>query len=250
MTTLQMINVNVAFGGLVVLCSASLSLERGTRFGLMGANGSGKSTLLSVLGGQLPTPSGSVWLDGKDISRLGVVARARLGLIRMFQESRLWENMSVAENLRCLIDVKGGDGVDRMRQLRLELDLEGAWLRRTPEALTLHQRRRVELCVAMFGARILLCDELGAGLNLMEARALYSVVHRAVQAGRIEAALLVDHKQTLLDEFCCILAVMASGQPVRQRAPDGVKRSSANPVPDAYPARLAEGLLFCEDQAR
>jgi ABC-type branched-subunit amino acid transport system ATPase component len=168
---------------------------------LVGDNGSGKSTLLAVLGGQLSADAGMVWLDGRRINDLDASIRAQLGLSRMFQDSRLWPEMSVGEHFAVMQDTRRSPKTG-LAALSLALGIKQSMLDRLPEELTLLDRRRIELCLALYGARFILCDELGAGLSIEEATSLYLVIRHALAQQWITAALMVEHRHALLEKYC------------------------------------------------
>src|SRR4051794_18841647 len=98
-TKLETRAASVAFAGLVALQDVTLQLGRGEVLGLIGANGAGKTTLVNVISGFQRPDSGSVWLDGTDVTRRPVHDRARLGLGRTFQAGRLFPRLTVEENI-------------------------------------------------------------------------------------------------------------------------------------------------------
>src|SRR5205085_2008955 len=99
MPVLAVEGVTISFGGLRALDHASLTLEAGELVGLIGPNGSGKTTLLNILSGHLAPDAGRVTLDGRDITGLRPEVLARLGVLRMFQLTRVFPRMSVLDNL-------------------------------------------------------------------------------------------------------------------------------------------------------
>lgn len=210
MSVLQIINVDVSFGTFQVLKKTCLDMEHGLRLGIMGANGSGKSTLLGVIGGQIKPRSGTVLLDGHDVSRMSPSQRSQLGLSRMFQGSRLWDDMTVAEHLQVMLDTKrqGHVALDLLMQA---LGVTSRFFGCFPIELTLVQRRAVELCMALYGTRVLLCDELGAGLSTPEASALYQALSFSIERGWIDAVLMVEHRAELLSGYTDEIANMNGG---------------------------------------
>src|ERR1700684_956954 len=88
-----------SFGGVTAVDGVDLEVPRGHCVGLIGPNGAGKSTLLNILAGAESADTGSVWLDGRDGTKLPAYKRARLGLIRTFQIASEFSNLTVLENL-------------------------------------------------------------------------------------------------------------------------------------------------------
>lgn len=207
-------DVSRAFGATMVLAGATLLLRPGQMTALTGENGSGKSTLIAIFSGHLKADDGNVLLDGKPIDTACPRERATMGISRMFQESRLWAELSVAEHLSLVLHTRRVTQVP-MSALLQASGVAPAILGLVPEKLSLLQRRRLELCLALHGTRYLLCDELGAGLSLAEARCLYNIVARAIEDRWLESALMVEHRQVLLDQYCSESAQLQLGK-VRQ----------------------------------
>jgi ABC-type branched-subunit amino acid transport system ATPase component len=100
---LRVDNLQLAFGHLVVAANISLMLEVGARSALIGPNGAGKTTLVDMISGSLKPHSGGIFLDGAPITGLSDAARARRGIVRTYQISRLFKDLTVAENVRVAI---------------------------------------------------------------------------------------------------------------------------------------------------
>lgn len=92
-------NASRRFGGLTALRGASLDVEAGERVSVIGTNGAGKSTLFNLIAGVFPPSSGTVELFGEDVTRLPAASRARRGLARTFQTSKLFDQLTCAENV-------------------------------------------------------------------------------------------------------------------------------------------------------
>lgn len=99
MACLSIDSVSKHFGGLKALDKVTFSVDEGELVGLIGPNGSGKTTLINILSGYLSADSGEVALDGRSITGLRPEALARLGVLRMFQLTRVFPRMSVLDNL-------------------------------------------------------------------------------------------------------------------------------------------------------
>lgn len=210
MSELRVEDVSKVLGGTAVLASVTLRLRQSEMTALAGENGSGKSTLLAIIAGQLAADSGDVYLDGASINSVPPHGRAARGICRLFQESRLWEGMSVADHLAlALSNRRSGHAPSHVLVQATGI---ASLLDFLPEQLSLLDRRRVELCMALHGARYLLCDELGAGLALAEARCLYDVVARAIEQRWLDSALMVEHRQALLDQYCSESAQLEVGR--------------------------------------
>ena len=232
MQMLTLENLHVTFDGYAALAGAQLVVREGERHGLVGANGSGKSTLLDVAGGQIAADEGRVLLDGRDVSHARVHERARARIGRVFQEGRLCATLSAREHLALADDVKRASGAT-LGTLRAAANLADAWLDCCPSQLTLLERRRLELVLAMYGADVLLCDEIAAGLGPVESEGFYALIDGAVAAGWIRGAVLVEHRLELLLGHATRVSVMSEGRVV----------ASAGDSPDAMEATVARHLF-------
>ena len=96
-------NLCHSFGGLAVTQNVTLSLPQGARTALIGPNGAGKTTLVNLLSGAMRPQSGDIQLDGRSIVQLPQYARVRSGIVRTFQISRLFKDLTVAENVRVAV---------------------------------------------------------------------------------------------------------------------------------------------------
>ena len=99
MEALRVESLSKSFGGVEALKDVSFAVEQGEKLAIIGPNGAGKTTLLSALNGQHPVDSGQIRFMGRDITRLPVFRRARLGIARAFQSSTLFPSMTVLENI-------------------------------------------------------------------------------------------------------------------------------------------------------
>jgi ABC-type branched-subunit amino acid transport system ATPase component len=215
---LETVGVRKKFAGVVALDDLEIIIEEGEIHGLVGANGAGKTTILNVIGGQVTADSGFVRIAGQDVERLSPWRRAELGLGRTFQESRMWPDLTAAEHLRIAIDASrriaghasGNRALDDMCSV---VELPKIMLDRMPAQMRLLDRRRVELAMAALNAsNLLLIDEIGAGLDIEEARTLYRLVSQLIGRRRVRAAILVEHKLELLAAFATGISLIENGK--------------------------------------
>lgn len=179
-----------SFGGFKVLADVSLAIGQGDIVGLLGPNGSGKTTLFNIATGFLPPSAGAIRFCGRDISSLSVQARGRLGVVRTFQTPRVFEGLTVRDNvaLGFYRQMRAGMveslfGFPRSRRdVALARDASEPLLTRfglrdlahmAAARLTAGQRRNLEVARALAGApRLLMLDEPSTGLTRDEAMAL------------------------------------------------------------------------------
>jgi branched-chain amino acid transport system ATP-binding protein len=189
--------VRKQFAGIVALDDVSIEVDEGERVGLIGPNGAGKTTFFNCMLGVLRMDAGTVELAGRDISRLPVHERARLGLGRTFQRIELFPDSTVHDHLLIAERVRRGTG-------RLWKDLLGRGRPHADEPierLSLGQGRLVEVGRAlMTEPKVLLLDEPSSGLDRAETAALAQTL-REVQAEQGFAILLVEHDVELVASF-------------------------------------------------
>ncbi len=223
MPVLQAIRVRKRFAGVVALDDLAITIEQGELHGLVGANGAGKTTVLNVIDGQVAADDGIVRIAGRDVEKISPWRRAELGLGRTFQDSRLWPDLSAEEHFRVAIDasrrIKGrSTGNYSVEDMCDAVEIPKTMLSRMPAQIRLLDRRRVELAMAALNAsNLLLIDEIGAGLEIEEARTLYRLIAQLIDQRRVRAALLVEHKLELLADFATQIELIESGQ-ISQRA--------------------------------
>jgi branched-chain amino acid transport system ATP-binding protein len=237
---LQVEAISCRFGGLLALDRVSLALEEGEIFGLIGPNGAGKTTLFNVISG-LTTPSGGrcLW-RGAPTTGLGASGLNRLGIARTFQNLRLFESLSVRENVLVglhnaarapLLGALLGNGAFRRHQGRLEaramdlltlLELEALAEQRAGD-LPYGDRRRLEIARALATApRLLLLDEPAAGMNPSEKDDLRQLIGR-IRDHFALTVLIIEHHVPLMMRLCDRLAVLNFGQRIALGSPAEVR---------------------------
>jgi branched-chain amino acid transport system ATP-binding protein len=222
----------LAFGGLNVTRDVSLRLPSGARTALIGPNGAGKTTLVNILGGALRPSAGSVALDGVDMTREPPSERARAGLVRTFQISRLFKALSVRDNLRVAVTHRLGWGErfwlgrpsralveEEVEQGLRELEIR-SFADRPAGAMALGEQRLVEIAMALaMKPRVLLLDEPAAGVPEGESgRILEAVNHLPADL----AVLLIEHDMNLVFRFAREIVVMVQGAVFAQGSADQI----------------------------
>ena len=192
----------------------TLDVARGEVVGLIGPNGAGKSTLVNLLSGFDRPTSGTIELEGQDVTRWSPGRRGRNGLSRTFQHSHAFGALSVRENVE-VAALGGGASPGEARLRTVEL-LDTLGLTRhaeTPaDALAQGDERRLGVARAMATSpRFLLLDEPAAGLPEAEIPGLSSAV-RSVRDDREVGVLLIDHNMALIMGICDRIYVLDQGR--------------------------------------
>lgn len=186
-TILEFEDVYAGYGKIHVLNGLSFTVGRGEVFGVIGPNGSGKTTMLNALTGLIRPSAGRIRLEQRDITRLSVDARCRLGIGRTFQIPRPFLRMSVYEN--ALVSAAFGRGLPERACGEAVLDVlrvTGLYEKRDTLSgkLTLLDRKRLEIARAVVAKpRLLLLDEVAAGLTSAEIDDIIALVTKLKAAG-------------------------------------------------------------------
>lgn len=243
MTVLEVDEVTVRFGGHLAVSKCSLTVQGGHVSGLIGPNGAGKTTTFNAICGVVTPASGSIRLDGRDITRLSTHRRARLGIGRTFQRLEVFRSLTVRENVQVGAEIRRSwsrrshalpqylaAGADLSLGEEVDLILERLGLTEITDeivgALPTGHARLVELGRAL-AARpsILLLDEPASGLNDVESEAFGQLLIELAANGL--GILLVEHDVALVMRVCETLSVLDFGQVIASGAPDEVRSNEA-----------------------
>jgi branched-chain amino acid transport system ATP-binding protein len=221
---LEVTGISKSFGGLHVLREVSFSVGEGEIVGLMGPNGAGKSTLFEIIGGGLRADGGSIRLFGQDITRTPPYRRRRDGLARTFQKIRLFNNLTVEQNVEVASNEQAGtvgphhDTVDDILGM-LRLGDKRGWL---PPRLSLADRKRLEIARAIAGnCRLLLLDESLSGLTHDEAEEVVDMILR-LNAEKGVTIVLVEHVMSVVMKLVRRLVVLNSGGIIASGTPEEI----------------------------
>ncbi|MCY1200439.1 Lipopolysaccharide export system ATP-binding protein LptB [compost metagenome] len=224
---LEIRDVTRRFAGLVAVNQVSFTLAEGEILGLIGPNGAGKTTLVSLISGTLAPTQGEILYQGRQIGGLPAYRRARLGIGRTFQIMRPFPGLSVLDNVAvgALFGRGGGqpDLAKAREQARACLDFVGLGRAagQRAEELGGPGRKRLELAKALaMQPRVLLCDEVMAGLNLVEIDEVIDVI-RKVRATGI-SVLVIEHVIKAIKSLSDRLLVLHHGEKIADGAPGEV----------------------------
>jgi branched-chain amino acid transport system ATP-binding protein len=223
--TLRASSVSRSFAGVDALAGVSLELRRGEVVGLIGPNGAGKSTLVNLLSGFDRPTSGTIVLEGRDVTRWPPHRRGRHGLARTFQHSRSFRSLSVRENIEVSALGSGcGARGARDRAGRL-LDVLGLTRYANTAASALPHGDEQRLGVARALAtepRFILMDEPAAGLTETEVASFVAVI-RTAREGHGAGVLLIDHNMALIMEVCERIVVLDQGRMLAEGTPAEIR---------------------------
>jgi branched-chain amino acid transport system ATP-binding protein len=219
--------VSRAFAGVQALDEVTFELARHAVVGLIGPNGAGKTTLINLITGFDRPGSGTVWLDGEDVTRWTAPRRARAGLARTFQHGHLFANLTVRENIE-LAALGVGIRVHEARRRAVELLdlLEIGDLANQVAAVLPHgDERKVGVARALASSpRYVLMDEPAAGLPESEVGSLIDAI-RSVQDRFRAGVLVVDHNMALIMEVSDRIQVLDHGRTLAQGTPAEIRRN-------------------------
>jgi branched-chain amino acid transport system ATP-binding protein len=216
---LRVDSVEVSFGGTQALGGVTVEVAAGEFCGLIGPNGAGKSTLFNVVTGFVRPQRGRVLFDGADITRQRAGRRSRSGIRRTFQEVELFDDLTVAENVRVAAGSKGKAAASTI-VAELELtEFADILCRKLPGGI----RRRVGVARALASQpRLLLLDEPGAGLIQDEVAHLAQLI-QTVCKERDTTVVLVDHDMSLIRRVCSRVVVLDFGKVIAQGTPEQIE---------------------------
>ena len=237
MSLLEATDITMRFSGITALDGVTLDADAGEAVGLIGPNGAGKTTFFNCILGMLRPDHGRVTFNGRDITRLPVYRRARLGFGRTFQRIELFAGMSVRDHLLVAERSRRGDGrlwkdlvnrgrpdADEQARVQRTLDLLGLSdvADRPIESLSLGRGRLVEIGRAlMTEPLLLLLDETSSGLDHRETMDLVDTL-QTVQRERGTAILLVEHDVEMVQRFASRLYVLDFGTVIASGRTDEV----------------------------
>ena len=235
---LRVRNITKQFGGLTAVNDASIDVCAGSITGLIGPNGAGKSTLFAVIAGFEEPTAGQVAFNDQDVTKMEAHRRASAGMARTFQIVQPFAGLTVIENIAVgahLRHVARGDALRRSQLVARRVGLE-PMLDRPAGSLTLAGRKRLELARALATEpRLLLLDEVLAGLNPSEVRDMLPVL-RAIRDDGV-TILIVEHVMQAVMSLCNTVYVLAQGRIIANGTPMEVTRNPA--VIEAYLGRGA-----------
>ena len=239
---LEVAGASKNFGGVVANENISLAVPEGAIVGLIGPNGSGKTTLFNSIVGYHPIDGGSIRFDGREISSLRVVEIARAGLLRTFQQTRIYGDMTCVENMLISTPVREEGFWDLFRDHRTEdtdkgeqlLDFVGLYSKRLLLAgdLSFGQQKLLEFAMALMNEpRLLLLDEPTAGINPTLINGIIDRLKRTNADLRI-TLFVIEHNMRVIMDLAEHIYCLAHGQLLAEGPPETIRDDQR--VIDAY----------------
>ncbi|WP_376098312.1 ABC transporter ATP-binding protein [Roseomonas sp. CCTCC AB2023176] len=223
----------VRFGGLVAVDDASLTVPEGSITGLIGPNGAGKTTLFTVISGFRKPDAGQVTYDGADITAVPTHRRAEIGIARTFQIVQPFAGLTVRENIAVgahLREPRRNAALAAAEAVAERVGL-APMLDRPAAGLTVAGRKRLELARALATRpRLLLLDEVLAGLNPSEIRDIVPVI-QGIRADGV-TILMIEHVLQAVMSLCGHVHVLSQGRMIAEGTPAEVVANPA--VVEAY----------------
>lgn len=237
-------DLTIRFGGHVAVDHVNLQIEPFVLKSIIGPNGAGKTTLFNLITGQYQPSEGRILLKGKDITKLGVAARTRLGMGRSFQLTNIFPLLTVLENVRVAIQARKGLGLnfwrnylhfsrveDEAYSILKDVLLNEKWAL-LASALTHGEQRKLEIAILLaLEPEVLFLDEPTAGMSQEEVPAILEILQRIKEAGD-RTILLVEHKMDMIMTLSDTIAVLQEGRLIADGDPEEISKSEA--VQEAY----------------
>jgi branched-chain amino acid transport system ATP-binding protein len=224
---LEIDHVTRRFAGLVAVNDVSFTLNEGEILGVIGPNGAGKTTLVSLISGTLAPSSGDIRFEGQSIRSLSAFRRARLGIGRTFQIMRPFPGLSVLDNVAVGALFGRGEGTADLQDARgkarqnLEFVGLGRFADQRADELGGPGRKRLELAKALaMQPKLLLCDEVMAGLNHVEIDEVIDVIRKVRDSGI--TILVIEHVIKAIKSLSDRLLVIHHGEKIADGEPDAV----------------------------
>jgi branched-chain amino acid transport system ATP-binding protein len=238
------------FGGLAAVSSVSLEARMGELHAVIGPNGAGKSTLINMLSGDLPPTSGTVTIDGRDVTGLAAHQISRMGVGRSYQKTNVFLAFSAFENCRLAAQSRRKtsmqffrpaarlDEVNRSASEALAAAGLEARAGTLASALSHGEQRQLEIAMTLATRpKLLLLDEPLAGMGAEESSSMVALLKRLVQT---HAILLVEHDMDAVFALADRLTVMVNGQVLASGAPAGIRANREVQVAYLGESHLAE----------
>ena len=242
MSILEINNVSKSFGGVKANVNISMKIEQGSIVGLIGPNGSGKTTLFNSVVGTHPIDQGSIKFDNTEISQLPVPVVAKLGLLRTFQQTRIYGKLNCVQNMLISHKSEKDNVLTIFAKIPEELNEKaerllkfvGLYQKRKLRAgdLSFGQQKLLELAMALMNEpKVLLLDEPTAGINPI---LINGIIDRLIKVNKEYGItlLVIEHNMRVIMSLAQKIFCLAHGQMLADGTPEQIKNDKR--VIDAY----------------
>jgi len=240
--TIEVTSVSKSFGGVAANKHVSMVVEPGKITGLIGPNGSGKTTLFNSIVGYHPIDEGSIKFEGQEISKLRVQEIARLGMLRTFQQTRIYGKMDCVHNMLISVPHRTATFSDMFTQYPAELtekaehllEFVGLYQKRhlISGDLSFGQQKLLEFAMALMNEpKVLLLDEPTAGINPTLINGLIDRLKRANEEFGI-TLFVIEHNMRVIMNLAEKIYCLAHGEMLAEGTPEEIRNDQR--VVDAY----------------
>ncbi|WP_369900010.1 ABC transporter ATP-binding protein [Bacillus manliponensis] len=229
-------NLSISFGEHHVIQNVNLTVQKGKLTSIIGPNGAGKTTLFNLLSGQLTPTSGEVFFKGRNITKLSIAERTRLGMGRSFQLTNIFPQLTVLENVRLSVQSFKKDYYSffpKARRLKEQIDEAKSLL----EIVLLHEKenvlakdlahgekRKLELAMLLaLQTDVLLLDEPTAGISVEEVPAILQVIEN-IKHNSNNTIVLIEHKMDMVVHLSDHLIVLFHGELLAEGLPEDMMK--------------------------
>jgi branched-chain amino acid transport system ATP-binding protein len=239
---LELCDIRKTLGATTIIRGVSLEVSRGERHAIIGPNGAGKSTLFNLISGRFAPTTGSIRLNGEDVTGSPPYRINRRGLARSFQVTNIFPRLSVYENIRCSVLWSLGyrysfwRRVEKLRDANEQTERTLEQIRMTARrnipagVLTYAEQRALEIGITIAGgAQVILLDEPTAGMSRAETENAVTLI-RTVSHGR--TLVMVEHDMSVVFDLADRISVLVYGEIIATDAPSRIRRNEA--VQSAY----------------
>ncbi len=228
---LRLEHVSRHFGALRAVDDVSFEMAAGELRAVIGQNGAGKTTFFNLISGFLPPSGGQIWFDGQNITHRTVVGRVRRGIVRTFQITEIFPDLTVFESIQVAVEASAGvnrwpwlpptsrDGIrQQVTELMHTLDL-GAKAHRVVGELAHGDQRSVEIAMALsMKPRLLMLDEPTAGMSDAETEHMVGLVRRLHKEHGV-SILFIEHDMDIVFEIAERITVLDQGHKIAEGTP-------------------------------
>jgi branched-chain amino acid transport system ATP-binding protein len=228
-------SLNKSFGSLAVAQDVSLAFEAGLRYAIIGPNGAGKTTYFNLLAGNLRPDSGAILLDGRDVTRLDVTSRARIGIARSFQRNNVFPDFTVRDNLALACALRAGSTpifwhpMRRLASAGKEADELAAQVGLADTGdiaarnISYGSQRQLEVALALAcKPRVLLLDEPTSGMGPEETARMHALISALP---RTLTLIVIEHDMDVVLDLADQIIVLDYGRVLAQGTPAEIRAS-------------------------